>query len=61
MPKIRKEKIYTDGEYAKDKECAICKARGVKEKRLVAYNKKHDLFLCSEHDYYIDEIIKGKY
>jgi hypothetical protein len=57
----KKEKIYEDGEYSPDKECEICKSRGIKEKRITAYNKKHDAFLCSEHDYYIEEIIKGQY
>lgn len=56
-----KEKIYEDGEYSPDKECAICKARGIKEKRITAYSKKYDAFLCSEHEYHMEEILKGKY
>lgn len=53
-----KEKIYEDGEYSPGKKCAICEAEGIKEKRITAYNRKYDLFLCSEHEYHIEEILK---
>jgi hypothetical protein len=59
--KNKKEKIYKEGEYSPGKECAICKSRGINEKRIAIYNKKYDAFLCLEHDYHMEEILKGKY